>query len=219
MRAAETVWHRRALALASMEEIASEAGVSKGTLYNFFRNKEDLFVATVMAPYDEFRETFSPRLDEIQDPLARLRGSIDSLCTVFQSVSDHLNLRHQAWSIIVRDPVARDRMFDSLREIYAEFYRSISSTLEEGIECGQIRPDTDVGVFATCWISLFDGMTYRNSFDPALGGRAPAQATLRQCLEYQLQQVSPVAGFEPVGVSGQGVSEEPAPQSEEGTVR
>ena len=61
MRAAETVWHRRALALASMEEIASEAGVSKGTLYNFFRNKEDLFVATVMAPYDEFRETFSPR--------------------------------------------------------------------------------------------------------------------------------------------------------------
>lgn len=190
LRAAAKVWHRRALAMASMDEIASEAGVSKGTLYNFFRNKEDLFVATVMAPYDDFLENFTPKIDEIDDPSERLQVLFDSLCTIFHPVSDHLNLQYQAWSVIVRDPAARDRMFEALRRVYAGFYRGTIATLEEGIKRGQFRADIDVSLVATSWISMFDGMSYRTTFDPGFGGRSSATSVLRDCLELQLQQIS-----------------------------
>lgn len=38
----------------SMDEIAEDAGVSKGTLYNYFKNKEDLFIRNSEAKRQEF---------------------------------------------------------------------------------------------------------------------------------------------------------------------
>lgn len=44
---AQCVFMREGFDAASMNDIAREAGVSKGTLYVYFRNKEDLFAAII----------------------------------------------------------------------------------------------------------------------------------------------------------------------------
>ena len=61
-----------------VEAIAKVAGVSKGTIYNYFANKHTLFMATV-----EFGiERLSKRIDEstrdIAEPASRLETAIDS---------------------------------------------------------------------------------------------------------------------------------------------
>jgi AcrR family transcriptional regulator len=40
------VFCRRGLHKTNLEEVATEAGISKGTIYLYFKNKEDLFIAT-----------------------------------------------------------------------------------------------------------------------------------------------------------------------------
>lgn len=47
----------------SMNEIASRVGGSKSTLYNYFRSKEDLFVATMM---ELARRTSNPLIEELE---------------------------------------------------------------------------------------------------------------------------------------------------------
>jgi AcrR family transcriptional regulator len=54
--AALRVFVQRGLHKAKLEEVAQEAGISKGTIYLYFKNKEELFVATarrVMASIEE----------------------------------------------------------------------------------------------------------------------------------------------------------------------
>jgi AcrR family transcriptional regulator len=43
--AAMRVFCRRGLHKTNLEEVATEAGISKGTIYLYFKNKEDLFIA------------------------------------------------------------------------------------------------------------------------------------------------------------------------------
>src|SRR5215471_15804519 len=43
--AALQVFARRGLHQTTLDDVAKEAGVSKGTIYLYFKNKEDLFIA------------------------------------------------------------------------------------------------------------------------------------------------------------------------------
>ena len=69
---------------ASMGEIARAAGVSKGTLYVYFENKEQLFDAIVMAESGGQAETIipaDPNNPDIEDALMRIGiGFVHFLC-------------------------------------------------------------------------------------------------------------------------------------------
>lgn len=55
-----------------LEDVATRAGVSKGTLYLYFENKEDLFKAVI-------RESIVARLSETADEAMRYAGPSDEL--------------------------------------------------------------------------------------------------------------------------------------------
>ena len=57
--AALEVFAEKGFAAAKLDEIAKRAGVSKGTLYLYFKDKEDLFRAVV-------RDTVAPNIDAVQ---------------------------------------------------------------------------------------------------------------------------------------------------------
>jgi len=81
MDAAETIFSEKGYHLSTMEEIARRADFSVGSLYNFFKNKEELYaeifrekaefidtnLRRVLAdgtnPFDQIRKYFSERLD------------------------------------------------------------------------------------------------------------------------------------------------------------
>jgi TetR/AcrR family fatty acid metabolism transcriptional regulator len=55
-----------------MEDIAAEAEVSKGTLYRYFDDKEELYLALLRRATDQLVELLEERLDRLHDPRARL---------------------------------------------------------------------------------------------------------------------------------------------------
>lgn len=61
--AALAVFAEKGFAAARLDEIARRAGVSKGTLYLYFADKEDLFRAVV-------RDTVAPNIDAVQAAVA-----------------------------------------------------------------------------------------------------------------------------------------------------
>jgi AcrR family transcriptional regulator len=63
---AKTVFLKKGYSASTMEEIAKLAGVSKGTVYLYFKNKDDLYVSLILAHFEqwvrlmkEFRERFA----------------------------------------------------------------------------------------------------------------------------------------------------------------
>jgi AcrR family transcriptional regulator len=64
---ATRVFLRDGFAAASMNDITREAGVSKGTIYVYFRDKEDLFVAMVEAKREAFLSSLRTVLADNED--------------------------------------------------------------------------------------------------------------------------------------------------------
>ena len=142
--AAEKVFGEVGYAEAKMADIAAEAGVATGTLYNYFSSKEEIFTSISTALRGEL-------IDEIQlilgepEPLARLRAMSRTAMTflerhgrVFLAYMDlgwDPKGLHSATTEAERD---MDRMFEQMTE----------SILVEAANAGQVRNDIDPIVLA-----------------------------------------------------------------------
>jgi len=69
---AREVFFEEGYAAASMSSIAARLGGSKGTLYNYFRSKEDLFAAQVHKDCDRFAEAAFAPLETDRRPIAEV---------------------------------------------------------------------------------------------------------------------------------------------------
>ncbi len=72
LTAAELVFGRLGFHDAKMADIAAEAGVAAGTLYNYFKNKDQVFESILGRGQDRHFEELKPAL-QIEDPIDRLR--------------------------------------------------------------------------------------------------------------------------------------------------
>ena len=172
-----------------MEEIARVAGVSKGTLYNFFDNKEALLVSTVLAGYQDFVVVLPAVDDPAADPRERLEALIESLAGGFAGIAQHQLLAHQAWSVVLNSEAARAELLASLRAIYSGYIETLESILRSGIEAGVIRPETDIHTVATNWVAVYDGLLYRAGFEEGDPNPAYTPAGVRRSLGWLMEQL------------------------------
>lgn len=72
LAAAETVFAREGFSAAKMADIAAEAGVAAGTLYNYFGSKDEIFKSILTAGVTELGSRVEAAARE-PDPIARMR--------------------------------------------------------------------------------------------------------------------------------------------------
>ena len=71
-KSALIMFARKGYAFTSIEQISSEAGIGKSTVYEYFRTKEELFVAAIMEGAHEWIADMEAIGSETQDPVERL---------------------------------------------------------------------------------------------------------------------------------------------------
>lgn len=126
----------RGFAATRLEDVARRAGVSKGTLYLYYTNKEDLFKAVV-------RQSILPTIDDADTSVAEFEGhSAELLRHVI------LNWWRRVGSTkasgISKLILAEADNFPELarfyqQEVMSRGVRTIASMLERGIERGEFR--------------------------------------------------------------------------------
>jgi AcrR family transcriptional regulator len=126
----------RGFASTRLEDVARRAGVSKGTLYLYYANKEDLFKAVV-------RQTILPMIDDAETSVAEFDGhSADLLRHVI--LSWWVRIGSTKASGISKLILAEADNFPELARFYQEEVmtrrmRMISNMLERGIRRGEFR--------------------------------------------------------------------------------
>ena len=68
----------------SMHEIAEKAEFAIGTLYKFFKNKEDLYKALVLEQSDKFHDALTKAIEEPDDEIEKLRNYVKAKGEVFR---------------------------------------------------------------------------------------------------------------------------------------
>lgn len=126
----------------SMDDIAEAAGVAKGSLYNYFKNKEDLFIQTAECK----RLESAKRLNEAAIPASRADEKLISL-TLYMLQDVHNMVKQYAMSKAVLEElmiVGMDLMGDSHEHI-----EQAAEILQEGIDQGVLKPGDNMKRAAT----------------------------------------------------------------------
>ncbi len=137
LAAALDLFVERGYASTRLEDVAKRAGVSKGTLYLYFTNKEELFKAVV-------RESIVPAIGAAEDAIAGFDGhSADLLRSVMLGWWEQLGATKA--SGIVKLVMAEAGNFPDLAEFYRKEVIERSSDMLTGLlaraaERGEFRP-------------------------------------------------------------------------------
>lgn len=136
LAAAMTIFVERGYASTRLEDVARAAGVSKGTLYLYYTNKEELFKAVV-------RQSIVPMLGDAALSVAAFEGSSEDLLRqVIQSWWDRIGATTA--SGISKLILAEADNFPELARFYQEEVmerglRMMASMLQRGIDRGEFR--------------------------------------------------------------------------------
>ena len=134
--AALEVFSDRGFAATKLEDVARRAGVTKGTIYLYFENKEALFKALV-------RETIVPVIEQGEALAKSFTGSARDLFE--QLIREYFRLvGDTSLSGIPRLMIAEARNFPQLARFYYEEvitrgHRLMGGVLERGIKAGEFR--------------------------------------------------------------------------------
>ncbi len=128
---------KRGYPATKVAEIATEAGVAEGTLYNYFQSKEDLLLAL-------FDEKWGWIIDEIKKKISRLDDPNDKLKAVFSLVVRMFKKNRHLAELFMID-VKQSSIFLTNYTInrIVEFLDLIEEILEEGKRKGIYRKDLD----------------------------------------------------------------------------
>ena len=69
----------------SMHEIAEKAEFAIGTLYKFFKNKEDLYKALILEQADRVHEALTKAIEEPEDEIEKLRNYVRAKGEIFRA--------------------------------------------------------------------------------------------------------------------------------------
>ncbi len=134
--AAAQVFARLGFAKARMDDIAQEAGLSKGTLYLYFRSKEALFQALLDSFYEREMQSLRVALERHQGPVPeRLQQILNDILARLQSYRRILPLLYEIYALAARKQVVRE----AFQAYYRHYADLLAQLLREGMERGEIR--------------------------------------------------------------------------------
>jgi len=152
LRAATSVFAHNGYFNSKVADIAREAGVADGTVYLYFKSKEDILHSIFDRNVEEALDAARKRIERVKDPKEKLRqvatlhlerlGADRDLAVVFQ--------------VELRGSTKFMEEFSAAG--FAEYLALIRSTFEEGQRAGIFRADLNANVVAKILFGALDEM-------------------------------------------------------------
>jgi AcrR family transcriptional regulator len=156
LEAAFAQFSRNGYAMTTLDQIAEHAGVTKGTIYVYFDNKEHLFISMV-------RELMKVTLDTVQEMFERHEGSTADLLRaqfsfIYQNIVEDRRRREVVRMLIAeasRFPGLADRYHE---EIHRPCMAMLKQAIQRGVDRGEIRKSavTECPLVITAPMALVD---------------------------------------------------------------
>ncbi len=137
MDAALTLFSERDFHEVTVEEIAERAGLSKGTVYLYFENKENLFLSIIQDRTDALISRIRRAIRSHRTYEERLNKLVLSWLGFFEEQKAYFKLVHSEKSRI--DARSKQSMHVHMQQSYIEMKKLLTGFIEEGIALNLLR--------------------------------------------------------------------------------
>ena len=156
IEAAIRVFARMGFANTKMLHIAEAAGIGKGTIYEYFKSKDELFIAAFNAFVKEMDRLINRRIRRIEDPVRKMRTYFEGWVDLLETESiEFAEISLDMWAEGLRKE--RSGTAISLSNMYREYRSLIIKILDDGIRQGKFKP-INTTITASIIIGTLDGL-------------------------------------------------------------
>lgn len=150
MTGAEKLLGARRFHEITMDDVARMAGVGKGTIYRYFRDKDALFAQVATSGYDELHD-----LIRGLDPGRSVRDRLEQACKL---IGDFFGARRQLFRMMQTEEARlaagtkriRKRMFQQRYKII----NALAEVIAQGVAAGELRRDIEAQVLAAVLLGM-----------------------------------------------------------------
>jgi TetR/AcrR family fatty acid metabolism transcriptional regulator len=154
MKATLKVFSEKGYTPMVLDDVAREAGIAKGTLYLYFKDKEDLFHSTIMSVIEEYADTLQAELREDMPPLQVLELVARSFIAFFGQNKDFFNIH---LTVITYNLLSNySSLFEDLMSRHREFFSFLSGVMDRGKQEGTIRGDVFTRDLVIAYYGILD---------------------------------------------------------------
>lgn len=133
--AAETIIAAKGLSDARMDDIAAQTGLSKGTLYLYFKNKGELIAALFDRIFRGVLSQFGKRGEAGESATEKIDKLTEAAIGDYLKMLKILPIAYDFLALALRNAVIRK----ALKEYFRKFSGTIVPIIREGVESGEFR--------------------------------------------------------------------------------
>jgi AcrR family transcriptional regulator len=140
IKAAIKIFSQNGFHKAKIEDIAKEAGIGKGTVYEYFDSKKSLFQEMIYYCIEEYIEGIKIITSDCNNTRDKLIALV-----IYHSkyLAKHVDIAHMAAN---ESGIMSKEMKERLMERRVRIYMTIKEILDEGINIGELRKDLDAEI-------------------------------------------------------------------------
>jgi AcrR family transcriptional regulator len=161
IEAAYRCFARKGFHQTTMREILSEAGLSAGAIYHYFKSKEEIIEASFVYDYQRGLEVFEAAAED-PDPAVAIDHLLDFFYHGLESAAalgaDRVNI--QGWGEALVNP----NLFAPLRETLEAFRDRLQQAIRHGQEQGVFNKSVNSAAAAEVILSSYLGLYLQKAF-------------------------------------------------------
>ncbi len=152
LKAAVKVFAEKGFYNARVSEIAKEADVADGTIYLYFKNKDDILISLFEEEFGQIVENMRQELEKEKNPLQKIRKFAQVHLSILQ--------KQQQLAEVLGVEVRQSSKFmkEYVNKPFIEYLNLIRAIVVEGQEKGLIRKDLTPGIMKRAFFGALDEM-------------------------------------------------------------
>jgi AcrR family transcriptional regulator len=155
MEAALACFARKGYYKTTMDDIVAESGLSKGSLYWYFKSKDDLFVSLVKSFFLDMRQDSEAILAQHATASAKLRAIAQYFVKFFEEMEPFFTVFFEFW---MKSALTQE-INEWFSDLLGQYQGVIAGILQEGVASGEFKA-SDARDLALAFMAVFDGLFF-----------------------------------------------------------
>ena len=151
LEAAMAVFAEKGFFVSRISDIADRANVADGTVYLYFKNKDEILATAINSAFDTFMNNAREELQKIAEPAERLR-------TLARLHLEALGGNRNAAVVFQMELRQSTRLLEFSHHHLIEYFTLVRDAIQEGQRRGDFRRDLPDKIAANCFFGALDEM-------------------------------------------------------------
>ena len=158
--AAIEIFAKEGLEKGKIADIAKQAGIGKGTIYEYFKSKDEIFSAIESLIVNDGIVQVEKLINSKKSPTEKIEEMASYNINIHEAMGDSIIIFAEMWAQHSRGQWHGHEK-SIFTDMYTSYHNAIKEILAEGIEIGEFRKMNKDGV-ATMLLALIDGILWQS---------------------------------------------------------